>query len=299
MAKFAFLVHVFFVALLLVLSQAGPIKDESSTSVSIAEKQTSPTSERFIVAVQRIDDLVGDGGELLAERISAVVIKFDLNDEGLRMNDIAVPMNVTSVQVLQAEIVPANITQEQLQQYENSFDIGMVTVEVNTIAKSYPTEDPGFILRQIVIAVRIIEIDGVTVVQNDVVERIIEAKIVNTAAPVADEASDVNGAMTGSSTPCNLNTIFARIRHWWCCSSKITRVAIISLFLTSIFGILFMVIPASMQSVVKKNLGLRQPYQAISEQNDDDEDAKVEQVIFIADEEKRMLMEKEKEEGQK
>ncbi|KAF0512013.1 hypothetical protein F8M41_018145 [Gigaspora margarita] len=285
-----------------VLSQAGPIKDESSTTVAIGEIQTSPDSERFVVVVQRIDDLVDDGGELLAEKISAVVINFDLKDESLMVNNVPVPMNVTSVQVLQAEIVPANITQEQLKEYESSFDIGMVTVEVNTVASSYPTDDPKVSLRRIVIAIRIIEIDGITVVQKDVIEKILEAKIITDggATPIAAD-SDANNAIAGSSnsdTPCDLSTVFARVRHWWCCSSKITRVAIISLILTSLFGILFMVIPASMQSVVKKNLGLRQPYQAVSEHHDDDEDAKVEQVIFIADEEKRMLMEKhEKEEG--
>ncbi|CAG8805530.1 42906_t:CDS:2, partial [Gigaspora margarita] len=260
------------------LSQAGPIKDESSTTVAIGEIQTSPDSERFVVVVQRIDDLVDDGGELLAEKISAVVINFDLKDESLMVNNVPVPMNVTSVQVLQAEIVPANITQEQLKEYESSFDIGMVTVEVNTVASSYPTDDPKVSLRRIVIAIRIIEIDGITVVQKDVIEKILEAKITTDGATPIAADSDANNAIAGSDTPCDLSTVFARVRHWWCCSSKITRVAIISLILTSLFGILFMVIPASMQSVVKKNL--------------------VEQVIFIADEEKRMLMEKhEKEEG--
>ncbi|CAG8839245.1 17113_t:CDS:1, partial [Racocetra persica] len=194
--------------------------------------------------------------------------------------------------VLQAEIVPANITQEQLKEYENSFDIGMVTVEVNTIASSYPTDNPNISLRRIIIAIRIIEIDGVTVVQNDVIEKILEAKFINSATAAAD--SQTSDSITGSptmDTPCNLSTIFAKIRHWWCCSSKITRVAVISLFLTSLFGVLFMIIPVSMQTLVKKNLGLRQPYQAVSDHHDDD-DAKVEQVIFIADEEKRMLMEK-------
>ncbi|CAG8742486.1 22137_t:CDS:2, partial [Racocetra persica] len=98
MAKLAFLVHVFFVALLLVFSQAGPIKDESQTSVGIAEIQTTPDTERFVVVVQRIDDLVDDGGEILAEKISAVVINFDLKDEALMVNNVPVPLNVTSVQ---------------------------------------------------------------------------------------------------------------------------------------------------------------------------------------------------------
>ncbi|CAG8468611.1 15983_t:CDS:2 [Racocetra fulgida] len=247
------------------ITGATLFKHESQTSVGIAEIQTSPDTERFVVVVQRIDDLVDDGGEILAEKISAVVINFDLKDEALMVNNVPVPLNVTSVQVLQAEIVPANITQEQLKEYESSFDIGMVTVEVNTIANSYPTDNPNISLRRIIIAIRIIEIDGVTVVQNDVIEKILEAKFINSAGSAAD--SQTSDSITGSptmDTPCNLSTIFAKIRHWWCCASKITRVA---------------------------NLGLRQPYQAVSDHHDDD-DAKVEQVIFIADEEKRMLMEK-------
>ncbi|CAG8674179.1 1464_t:CDS:2, partial [Scutellospora calospora] len=282
---------------------ARPIKDESTTSVGIGEIQTSPDSERFVVVVQRIDDLVSDGGEILAERISAVIINFDLKDESLLINNVLVPLNATSIQVLQAELVPANITQEQLQKYEDSFDIGMVTVEVNAVANSYPTDDPRISLRRIIIAIRITEIDGVTVVQNDVVEKILEAKITDNGSttPASDMTSNVNSAISGTSatdSPCDLSTVFARIRHWWCCSSKITRVAVVSLLLTSVCGILFMIIPASMQGLVKKRLGaLRRPYQAVSDHHDDEEDVKVEQVIFIADEEKRMLMEKhEKEE---
>ncbi|CAG8452446.1 13472_t:CDS:2 [Cetraspora pellucida] len=300
MAKLALLVHVFFVALLLVFSQAGPIKDESKTTIDIAEIQT-PGTDRFVVAVNRVDDLVDDGGEILAEKITSVVINFELRDDALMMNNVLVPMNVSSVQVFQAEIVPANITQEQLQEYENSFDIGMVTVDVKTVANSFPTDDVNISLRRIYITIRIIEIDGVTVTQRDVVGRILEAKYINNANAVADnQSSDAIADSSTMDTPCNLSSIFARIRHWWCCSSKITRVAIISLFLTSLFGILFMVIPVSMQSLVKKNLGvMRQPYQVVSDHHDDDDDTKVEQVIFIADEEKRMLMEKhEKEEGQ-
>jgi len=81
------------------VSFATPMKDVSSTKLSISQTKSS-TSERFVVAVKRVDDLVSDNGELLSERIEAVIINFDLKNDQLLVNEVPVELNVNSIQVL-------------------------------------------------------------------------------------------------------------------------------------------------------------------------------------------------------
>jgi len=87
----------------------------------------------------------------------------------------------------------------------------------------------------------------------------------------------------------------SRVRHWWRCSSRFTRIVLASLFLTILFGVFFMAIPAAVQALIM--LARRQSsssrYSVVTFDNDDE--TIIEQVIFIADEEKRALMEQEKE----
>ena len=66
--------------------------------MAVSETKTS-NSEHFVVAVQRVDDLVNDNGELLAERIDAVIINFDLKDEQLLVNNVPVELGISSIQV--------------------------------------------------------------------------------------------------------------------------------------------------------------------------------------------------------
>lgn len=83
---------------IIVISFASPIKDVSSTTMTISETKTS-NSEHFAVAVQRVDDLVNDNGELLAERIDAVIVNFDLKNDQLLVNNVPVELGISSFQV--------------------------------------------------------------------------------------------------------------------------------------------------------------------------------------------------------
>lgn len=93
---------------------------------------------------------------------------------------------------------------------------------------------------------------------------------------------------------CVFRSFATRVRHWWRCSSRFTRIVLASFFLTVLFGVFFMAIPAAVQaSIVLVRRHSSSPYSAIT--LDDNDDMVVEQVIFIADEEKRALIEQEKE----
>lgn len=305
-SKFSFVFALLAVLCLSVISFASPIKDVSSTTMTISETKTS-NSEHFAVAVQRVDDLVNDNGELLAERIDAVIVNFDLKNDQLLVNNVPVELGISSFQVIEAQIVPANIKIEQLEEYADNFDIGLVTVQVSTAAESVPTTEEGVTLRRISITLRIIEIDGVSVVQpQDAVEKVLEFKVLEISDgdkdvtvpfyPAEDLSSHHNKEKNQleQQEKSSFHPITSRIRHWWRCSSRFTRIILASLFLTILFGVFFMAIPASVQAliVLARRPSSSSHYSAVSF---DDDETVVEQVIFIADEEKRALMEQEKE----
>ncbi|GBB89352.1 hypothetical protein RclHR1_01600024 [Rhizophagus clarus] len=308
-SKFSFVFVLLAVLCLSVVSFASPIKDVSSTTMAISETKTSD-SEHFAVAVQRVDDLLNDNGEILAERIDAVIVNFDLKDDQLLVNNVPVELGISSFQVIEAQVVPANIKIEQLEEYADNFDIGLVTVQVSTVAESLPTNEEGVTLRRISISLRIIEIDGVSVIQpQDAVEKVLEFKVfeisdgdkdVTVPFYPAEDLSSHDQIHNGEEKQLEehkespLHPLTSHVRHWWRCSSRLTRIVLASLFLTILFGVFFMAIPAAVQTLI--TLVRRQPssshYSAVSF---DDDETVTEQVIFIADEEKRALMEQEKE----
>jgi hypothetical protein len=249
---------------------------------------------------------VGDNGEFLAERIDAVIIDFDLKDDQLLVNNVPVELGVSSVQVIEAQIIPADINTEQLKEYADNFDIGLVTVQVSSVAESVPTMEEGVTLRRISITLRIVEIDGVNVVQpQDAVEKVLEFKVFE----ISDGDKDVTVPFypaedlslpnqihnEGEKQLDSFRPFTSRVRHWWRCSSRFTRIVLASFSLTILFGVFFMAIPAAVQALIM--LARRQSsssrYSAVT--FDDDDETITEQVIFIADEEKRALMEQEKE----
>lgn len=60
---------------------ASPLQDISATSVDIQEEPLGfGGSEHLIVTVTRVDDLLDDNGDFLAERVMAVRVNFDVID---------------------------------------------------------------------------------------------------------------------------------------------------------------------------------------------------------------------------
>ncbi len=146
------------------------------------------------------------------------------------------------------------------------------------------------------------EIDGVSVTQAQAVEKVIEFKVLEIADgdedvlvplyPDEELSSQVSNKTNKNKVKCAFRSFAARVRHWWRCSSRFTRIVLASLFLTAVFGVFFMAIPAAVHAliVLVRRRYSPSPYSTVA----DDEELIVEQVIFIADEEKRALMEQEK-----
>jgi len=278
-------------ACLLANSIATPLKDISTTTVDI-ESELSPSSEHFVVTVNRIDDLFDDDDSLLGERVIAVMMHFDIQDDKLLINNVPVNLNSTSLEIIQAEIATGD---KKIEDIEKSFDVGLLTVEVSTIIEAIPKNDATNIdVQRITINARIIEVDGTDVIQTEAIEKIMEVKIHNVLDD-DDEGTEVLSVEEGEVTVSQIGTIesskpnrqrvncpfknkASRIRQWWRSTSRFTRIVITSMGLTTVFGIIFIGIPTAI-----KYCRSQSRYEIVSSDSYDEE---ITQVIYIADEEK-------------
>jgi hypothetical protein len=155
------------------------LQDLSVTSVDLAEQAANAQGdEHLYVTVSRTDDLVDDDGSLLAERVMTVQVTFDVVDTQLHCNGVPVEIGVSNIQV-EAQIAsnPDKLTvasEEEAALLEDSFDIGLATVEVTAaILDELKTED-GMTVRRLSVQEKIVEINGEQVVQTEAGQQIID-----------------------------------------------------------------------------------------------------------------------------
>jgi hypothetical protein len=272
----------------LVLSTATPLQDISKTSIAIAESDTTPSSERFAVTVSRVDDLLDDDGTLLAERLMSVIMTFDIHDNELLLNGMPVTLGAQSIEIIQAEV---SITPQEHLDLNKQFDIGLVTVEVESKAEVIPTEDKDVVLRRINVSTRIIEIDGQEVIQTESTERIFEF-MTYAVLDDDDEGLEVvpSDALHAKQSKCG-SRIISKIKHWWRRTSRFTRILVASLFLTFVVGLLCVIIACIV--IYVKNKEGRPSYEPLVDR------VVFDQIIYITDEEKKASREKEEEIGSK
>ncbi|KAI8364045.1 hypothetical protein EDC96DRAFT_511729 [Choanephora cucurbitarum] len=164
---------------LLALAFAVPLKDVSVTSIDLAEKTYNKMGdEHLFVTVTRVDDLLDNDGSLLAERVMAVQVTFDVIENQLMCNGKPVEIGVSNIQVeAQMASNPAKLaitSEEDAAILADSFDVGLVTVEVTaTLLEELETED-GMILRRIGVQELITEINGQKVVQTEAGQQILD-----------------------------------------------------------------------------------------------------------------------------
>ncbi|KAI8646578.1 hypothetical protein BD408DRAFT_409903 [Parasitella parasitica] len=161
------------------LTIAAPLQDISVTSVDLAESTyNAKGDEHLFVTVTRVDDLVDDDGSLLAERVMAVRVTFDVADNQLMCNGRPVNIGVSSIQV-EAQMAnnPAKLaitSEEDAALLADSFDIGLVTVDVTaTVLDELKTED-GTVFRRISVQESITEINGQKVIQTEAGQQILD-----------------------------------------------------------------------------------------------------------------------------
>lgn len=170
------------------------------TSVDLAEQAANAQGdEHLYVTVSRTDDLVDDDGSLVAERVMAVQVTFDVVDtkvgminyrsypyltshlhfnQQLHCNGVPVEIGVSNIQV-EAQIAsnPEKLTiasEEEAALLEDSFDIGLATVEVTAAILDELKTDDGMTVRRLSVQEKIVEINGEQVVQTEAGQQIID-----------------------------------------------------------------------------------------------------------------------------
>lgn len=286
-------------ACLVALSWANPLTDVARTTIDVSETQTSPSTERFAVRVRRVDSIIDDDGDLVAAKAMAVIINFDVRDDQIVVNNVPVRLGVSSVEIIEAEIMASDLNETEAEAIAHTFNVTLATVEVSSTAEAFATSDPSVTLRRVTIRIRVIEVDGEEVVQTDAVERILELRVATPAIhDLADPQRSGNVADSGmhhhhhdhKSHGC-FKTLRRRIRHWWNCSSRFVRVTIVSSGFAVLFGLCFIAIPALYRRLRPS------PYERVSFE-EAPQLQKVDQIIYIADDEKRALMQRDDQEDQ-
>jgi len=156
---------------------ANPVKEDTSTTVEVAEKVACDGSH-FIVSVQRTDDVRQDTGELIAEKVSNIVFDFkvDREAETLLINGYAlklVPQRVRKL-VLLAAVIPPNHPALPAQQSVGSVKAPEVLDALSKLDRTgLVTADVDLFImyegdvRQIGIRVQVTEVEGQGVIHKD------------------------------------------------------------------------------------------------------------------------------------
>ncbi|KAI9473838.1 MAG: hypothetical protein EXX96DRAFT_621474 [Benjaminiella poitrasii] len=158
---------------------AAPLQDVSVTSVDLAENTFNARGdEHLFVTVTRVDDLLDDDGSLLAERVMAVKVTFDVVENQLMCNGQPVDIGVSSIQV-EAQMTSnpeklAITSEEDAAILADSFDLGLVTVEVTATVLDELKTDDGMVFRRMNVKELITEVNGQKVVQTEAGQQILD-----------------------------------------------------------------------------------------------------------------------------
>jgi len=285
------------------LVKPTPIKDIPSLtrplSSSVDSKEitstTFETNERFVVPFKRIIDEESDeaivDGAIKFESTSGIIIDLKIENNELILNNLPLKLGTTSVQVIGAKVVPADIGNDEIDSYLDNYDDALVTVKISSSMDSVQTMG-NLVINRIVTSITAMEVDGVQVVQVKVIEKILEIE-----SPPSNEFSNshqlIKQRRHRHRSPCKKSRfaqLKGRLHHWWRCSSKSTKILLTSFLLTFIFAIFII----TAHSISNQKYFTANAYQhPISNYfyNDKKDTKSFERVIFIADEEKRVLME--------
>ncbi|KAL0092393.1 hypothetical protein J3Q64DRAFT_1718793 [Phycomyces blakesleeanus] len=257
---------------------AAPIKDVSVTSVDLSEApMNNKGDEHLYITVTRVDDLVDDDGSLLAERVMAVRVQFDVLEQQLRCNGVPVQIGVSNIQIeAQMAANPAKLSIESAEDaavLEDSFDIGLATVEVNVSLMDQMTTEDGLTFRRLLVQERITEINGLEVVQTEAGQQVLDVfdngkltqwgvdPLTGFMLPEpqanADQKAEEFGIMSDSQTT---GCAGAFVADWWNTQTTMVR----SLITGTLCAALFLIAVAIRQLIVTAS-----PYESVSQEAED------------------------------
>jgi len=317
-------------ALMAVLSLAAiavsnPITDLSQTSISVSEEPKPSNSthhsdgslvtgmDELKVTVERVDELVGDGGELIAARVVDVVFKFEVNNDKLLLNGVPVDLGISSVKVATALIANREVTLVPMDTLEKKFDRGISTIEVGAkaeallLSKSDLVADPASIpgchaaslpdlieVRRITVNARVLEINGKKVVQNELIEQRLDvfmgfvAKSQASKIPYHMAMAGMSAPLSASEPGCLVGRHHHCIRHrrlsaMWHRLPHHARVAIAAFLGSLVILVFFVALPLAIYVQWKERRLAYQRLAVEEDEEDDDDSASAKNVVVEVD----------------
>ncbi|CEG71290.1 hypothetical protein RMATCC62417_07045 [Rhizopus microsporus] len=234
--KFSTKAIFFFLAYILLSTTsilASPLRDVSTTSVDLTENPIDINGdETLYVTVTRVDDLLDDDGSLLAERVMAVRVTFDVFENRLMCNGQPVEIGVSNIQV-EAQMVsnPEKLTitsEEDAAILADSFDTGLVTVEITATLLDELKTDDGMVFRRLSVKELITEVNGAKVVQTEAAQQILD--VFDNGALVKWTVDPLTGFMLpaddNSDAPASSESALDSVSTWWHSQSSLNQEAI-------------------------------------------------------------------------
>ncbi|CAO3664547.1 unnamed protein product [Rhizopus stolonifer] len=246
--------------------------------------------ESLFVTVTRVDDLVDDDGSLLAERVMAVRVTFDVLENQLMCNGHPVEIGVSNIQVeAQMASNPEKLTitnEEEAAILADSFDVGLVTVEITATLLDELKTDDGMVFRRLAVKELVTEVNGLKVVQTEAAQQVLD--VFDNGSLMKWSVDPLTGFMLPddsqsiSSSPSFFDPAF----EWWNGQSSLTQGLMVGItggftLLTALFALVY--------TIFKR----RQPseYQVVQEEEVKEQPpAYIEQEEAVENEEKKPFL---------
>ncbi|GAA5806366.1 hypothetical protein HPULCUR_011899 [Helicostylum pulchrum] len=232
------------------LTIAAPLQDVSVTSIDVVENTyNAQGDEHLFVTVTRVDDLLDDDGSLLAERIMAVRVTFDVYENQLMCNGRPVEIGVSNIEVeAQMASNPAKLSitsAEEAAILADSFDVGLVKVEVTASILDELKTDDGMMFRRISVRELITEINGERVVQTEAGQQILD--VFDNGSLVKWSVDPLTGFMLPGPDVMEFNSDYffnpahQEAENWWNEASDLSQGLIMGAIATFFLGLVLAV----------------------------------------------------------
>jgi len=277
-----FLVLIF---LFIALTKSTPIKDiTSSVNSKEISLQNLHIDEVFVIPFEPVEALNNEVSDydILAQSTFAIIINLKIENDILNINGLPLSLGSTSVQVIEAKVVPVNISKEEIEYYNDNNDIALITVKISSMIDSTLVDDENLVINNVKISTTVMEVDGIPIVKVEAIEKILEIE------EISEPSSSFHHHLH---KPCK--NFFAQLKsrafHLWSCS-RYTKMILTSLLFTSILST-FLIIYYLISIHFSTTTDSYQPIPNSFNNDDKNGNESFEKVIFITDEEKRALME--------
>ncbi|KAJ3210229.1 ssDNA endodeoxyribonuclease [Clydaea vesicula] len=250
------------------------LTDYHKTSLQLYNQNKLNDAGRFAVEVQRLDYLSNEKNEVVAEKLSDIILSFDVkldnNGEPTVLANVTVfklgvpvELGLNNVQI-EAGVV-MKMKEGERPETAESFDVGLIDLQVQVIAEQVDLAGLVDITRLTIIE-KVTEVNGVEVVQSETMQQVFEIKEHKISSKLPCKAMHPKMAIMGSHSeegtkPSGCNA--QRLLQW--IESKPLAVKIVFNLLSGIFlGILTLIF---FQIMYK--LFTFAGYQRVSDEDDD------------------------------